>query len=922
MNVSGSSQSMFSDHQREESNVRDEATNSSGNVRSMSSLVISANDRLKWDAIFKSADSDGDGYISGEQARELFSRTGLPISDLSRIWTLSDQNKDGKLDLEEFLIAMALISGRLKGLPIPDKVPVISSGPAQPVSSNVVKGSNNGVSTHAPTAPIRPISISPEEKKKYQDTFKKADVNGEHFISGEQARKLFIPSGLDNIILAKIWALADLDKDSRLSEQEFIIAMFLINQCLKGNTLPDTLPESLTASIGLSSTKVPPPKKTGNYDVNLQDIISSFSSSTSASSESANISTHSTDMKSSVFPSVTSTSTNSVGASSLATTDTPSFSVFPTSVPGSVGALKDSSAFPTQFSFEDHFEPSVSPTISSSSTVAKSLSLASEHTDSMSSVILQKQRQQEKLSNQLQEEQRSNARTSKELEETQQQAEELKKHVKILENELTEEKAKGIAMREKLKYVRLQLEGFEEQRKHFETLIKEKREQYAEEEELFKSLESEMQEKRIQLEKEQEEIASLSATIDSLKLNRREVKERLKATKQQLSDASLKKAELQAQQKASSMSKTSSSSSSSSSSSFSSSQVSPSVSRIAESVAVVEPSKNTTQVSKVIAGIGGGNSNAIVPRGTASQSTIPKLAIPNLEKEKTAENNTRNASSIQLPRQGSVKDKIKGMERLAQEGNSVSSLPTSPRSPNSSSNNSSNNSNSNNNGNNSNSNTSDSGNNIMNDEKALTREPDSSSSTGRASETTFAKAPEFSSSSDASDFGGFEASFDFNSASRADPLFGPLSLSNSTNSVQGPPSEIDGFEPLSFGTELSSPFDDNGAASFGELADTGASSFGSEDSFNFSSDAKKGDKPILENSQQEVDGDNNGTNEKRVKNQQPPKLPPKLPPKEKIVATSENSSKSAVGAFSQVESAFEMDFPSAADFDSGKDSFG
>jgi hypothetical protein len=86
--------------------------------------VISAGDRVKYDAIFASEDSDHDGFISGPQAVVLFSKSGLEKDKLRHIWMLSDMDKDAKLDREEFYIAMHLVVGASKrGLPVPDAVP-------------------------------------------------------------------------------------------------------------------------------------------------------------------------------------------------------------------------------------------------------------------------------------------------------------------------------------------------------------------------------------------------------------------------------------------------------------------------------------------------------------------------------------------------------------------------------------------------------------------------------------------------------------------------------------------------------------------------------------------------------------------------------------------------------------------------------
>lgn len=66
------------------------------------------------------------------------------------------------------------------------------------------------------------------------------------FLAGQQARPALIASGLPQVILKKVWALADHDKDGKLTVFEFAVAKFLIESALRGNSLPDILPPSLT----------------------------------------------------------------------------------------------------------------------------------------------------------------------------------------------------------------------------------------------------------------------------------------------------------------------------------------------------------------------------------------------------------------------------------------------------------------------------------------------------------------------------------------------------------------------------------------------------------------------------------------------------------------------------------------------------
>ncbi|EFO26740.1 hypothetical protein LOAG_01740 [Loa loa] len=79
--------------------------------------------------------SDISGAVCGanEHVVEFFKRSGLDREKLSKIWSLSDVNEDGYLDLNEFSAAMHLIVLHIKGhIPIPDVIPFEISPPIMP----------------------------------------------------------------------------------------------------------------------------------------------------------------------------------------------------------------------------------------------------------------------------------------------------------------------------------------------------------------------------------------------------------------------------------------------------------------------------------------------------------------------------------------------------------------------------------------------------------------------------------------------------------------------------------------------------------------------------------------------------------------------------------------------------------------------
>ena len=85
--------------------------------------AITKGEKKLYDDTFRAWDGFGKGFISGEQALEIFGQSGLPKPDLERIWTLADSADRGRLNLDEFAVAMHLIYRKLNGYPIPARLP-------------------------------------------------------------------------------------------------------------------------------------------------------------------------------------------------------------------------------------------------------------------------------------------------------------------------------------------------------------------------------------------------------------------------------------------------------------------------------------------------------------------------------------------------------------------------------------------------------------------------------------------------------------------------------------------------------------------------------------------------------------------------------------------------------------------------------
>uniref|UniRef100_A0A8C9L2W0 Intersectin 2 n=1 Tax=Panthera tigris altaica TaxID=74533 RepID=A0A8C9L2W0_PANTA len=122
--------------------------------------AITSEERTKHDKQFDNLKPSG-GYITGDQARTFFLQSGLPAPVLAEIWALSDLNKDGKMDQQEFSIAMKLIKLKLQGQQLPVVLPPIMKQPpmfSPLISARFGMGSMPNLSIPHSLPPVAPMA--------------------------------------------------------------------------------------------------------------------------------------------------------------------------------------------------------------------------------------------------------------------------------------------------------------------------------------------------------------------------------------------------------------------------------------------------------------------------------------------------------------------------------------------------------------------------------------------------------------------------------------------------------------------------------------------------------------------------------------------------------------------------------------------
>merc|ERR1719187_627141 len=86
--------------------------------------AIPLQQRAGYMAQFQANDKARTGHLAAVQARNLLLQTGLAQQTLAGVWNLADIDKDGKLNTEEFCLAMHLCEVAMKGEPLPAQLPV------------------------------------------------------------------------------------------------------------------------------------------------------------------------------------------------------------------------------------------------------------------------------------------------------------------------------------------------------------------------------------------------------------------------------------------------------------------------------------------------------------------------------------------------------------------------------------------------------------------------------------------------------------------------------------------------------------------------------------------------------------------------------------------------------------------------------
>ncbi|XP_050440385.1 epidermal growth factor receptor substrate 15-like 1 isoform X2 [Adelges cooleyi] len=198
-----------------------------------------------YEALYTLVDPTNKGNVGAMDAANFLKKSGLSQVVLSQIWDLSDPAANGFLTKPGFFVALKLIALAQAGqnislMNITHQIPPPNLGEVSKlVASKIVAPCSATASSN-----MNDWAMKPSERMNYDKLFESLrPVNGT--VAGDKVKGLLIDSKLSVDTLGKIWDLADMDKDGKLDQHEFAVAMHLVYKALEKYAIPSVLPGEL-----------------------------------------------------------------------------------------------------------------------------------------------------------------------------------------------------------------------------------------------------------------------------------------------------------------------------------------------------------------------------------------------------------------------------------------------------------------------------------------------------------------------------------------------------------------------------------------------------------------------------------------------------------------------------------------------------
>lgn len=158
--------------------------------------------------------SPQNGLVFGNDARDIFLKSKLPVETLGQIWSLVDPDGSGKIDKIRFLLSLSIITNLKKGTlaSCPTTIPsqllaaiksMNSSAPSSP--PQILRKASKMSVTSSVYENLTP-DLSEADRQSYHAFFKTLDTDKKDYLTGAESYAFFVKSGLSASDLAQIWS--------------------------------------------------------------------------------------------------------------------------------------------------------------------------------------------------------------------------------------------------------------------------------------------------------------------------------------------------------------------------------------------------------------------------------------------------------------------------------------------------------------------------------------------------------------------------------------------------------------------------------------------------------------------------------------------------------------------------------------------
>lgn len=211
--------------------------------------------------------------LDGDKLGPIFKNSQLQQDKLTSIWDLADIDNDGKLDFEEFCIAMRLIFDLVNANinEVPQSLPSwlipgskrhlvqadndVQSGT---ISTNGASGGESDTDDEYSLSSDFDWYISPQDKSSYEDIYNSSCDKYGRISFGSLDSFYQSLNGIPQTDISYAWNIVNPKQSETIDKDQFLVFLHILNQRTKGKRIPRSVPASLRATFS---------KETPEFDI-------------------------------------------------------------------------------------------------------------------------------------------------------------------------------------------------------------------------------------------------------------------------------------------------------------------------------------------------------------------------------------------------------------------------------------------------------------------------------------------------------------------------------------------------------------------------------------------------------------------------------------------------------------------------------